>query len=65
MEEVETFKYLGQSFMNINVPTPPNYEKHMLNLAFIQYLFTEGEQEDAPTEIQSKERALFRQCQVY
>ena len=54
-----------QSFMNINVPTPPNYEKHMLNLAFIQYLFTEGEHEDAPTEIQSKERALFRQCQVY
>ena len=56
-----------QSFMNIKVPTPPNYEEHMLNLALIQYLFTEGEHDvkDAPTEIQSKERVLFRQCQVY
>jgi len=39
--------------MNINVPTPPDYEEHMLNLAFIQYLFTEGEHDvkDTPMEI--------------
>ena len=34
-----------QSFMNINAPTSPDYEEHNLNLALIQYLFTEGEHE--------------------
>ena len=34
-----------QSFMNINAPTSPDYEEHVLNLALIQYLFTEGEHE--------------------
>lgn len=53
-----------QSFMNINAPTSPDHEEHMLNLALIQYLFTEGEHEVkvAPHGNSKQREGFVRKC---